>query len=183
MNVKFLLNSCLWWKLHPLEDIFYYIVLIFLCMCLWLVHYVWETSYIIVSMLWLLLALFQLSIYEEPVYAFWYYLVIYMWGTRMCLSFIFLYLSTHIFIHQVTMSISLESWWWLIVYYWSVYGWHWLIYLSYVDMNIYMMHLIDLVYKLLVYCMFPLESVGYLLRVGNLVEAHHVNLLLNDYFV
>lgn len=38
-----------------------------------------------------------------------------------------------------------------------------------IDMNIYMMHLADLIYELLIACRFHLENVGYLLQ---LMEAH-----------
>ena len=39
-------------------------------------------------------------------------------------------------------------------------------------MNVYMMHLTDLVYDLLIACRFLLDSAGYLIRVGRLMDTH-----------
>lgn len=57
-----------------------------------------------------------------------------------------------------------------------------MIHLSYVDVNVYIMHLNNLIYDLCVVFKFLIKIIGYLLWVSRIMEAHWVNFLLKITF-
>ena len=136
------------------------------CTPSWLVFSAWETS----GTIWSTIS------------------VMYMWGINMCFLALFDYpymrnsyvlmLSFMINIHVLYTVGDYEYWLGIFVMTYSaplisfMDGIIWFIYLMWYEC-LYMMHLTDLVYELLVTCMFFfLKNAGYLLRVSRLMETH-----------